>query len=253
VIPTGTIPSAHGEPWSSLLARPEVVEATAEARDMVDRVLVHRVLRSRSSALAAESALRGARASAALEGADLPLDVVRAAGSLEPVLAGALRVHAELPRLRQVWHSSPRQALARLHLLAAAGLAEPDLLGRPLDAAAATVLGQVSALSGSSSAGAAPAVVVAAVIHGELAGAPVFAGGNGVVARAASRLVLADRGLDPALLCMPEIGHVELGNYGSALDGYRNGDAAGWVVHCARAVLGGAREALAVAEALVRG
>lgn len=222
-----------------------------QARAMVDRVLVHRVLRSRAPALAAESALRGARASAALEGVDVPLEQARAGLGNDGVLAGALRVYGDLARLRGVWHSSPRQALARLHLLAAADLAAPDLLGRPVDAAAAAALGRIGALAVSRTT--APALLLAAVVHAELTCAAAFGPGDGVVARAAARLVLADRGLDPALLCAPEVGHVELGNYAESLTSYGDGDPAPWLLHCAEATLIGAREALAVAEAMVRG
>jgi hypothetical protein len=222
-----------------------------EARAMVDRLLVHRVVRSRTPELAAESALRGARASAAIEGADVALDRARLGPAGDPVLAGALRAYGELARLRSVWRSSPRQALARLHLLAAADLAGPDRLGRPADVVGAAALGRIGSLALSTTT--APALLVAAVVHGELATAAGFDHGNGVVARAAARLVLADRGLDPGLLCTPEVGHLELGDYVQSLASYGGGDPGPWLVHCARAALVGAREALAVAEAMVRG
>jgi hypothetical protein len=245
------MPAAGTESWQQLSALPGVDDAMTAARAMVDRVLVHRVLRSRTSELAAESALRGARASAALEGVDVPLEEVRAGRVADPVLAGALRAHGDLPRLRTVWRSSPRQALARLHLLAAADLTAPDVLGRPVDAAASAALARIGALAGSRTT--APALLVAAVVHGELATAAAFGQGNGVVARAASRLVLADRGLDPGLLCAPEVGHLELGDYAESLASYGGGAPGPWLLHCAGAVLIGAREALAVAEAMVRG
>ena len=43
----------------------------------------------------------------------------------------------------------------------------------------------------------APALVPAAVVHGELLAAAPFGTADGVVARAAARLVLLGRGLDP--------------------------------------------------------
>lgn len=224
---------------------------------MVDRVLVHRMLRSRTPAIAAESALRGARASAALAGADVPLERLRAGDDgLGPVLAGALRAYAELARLRTVWHTSPRQALARLHLLAGAELVPADLLGRPGSAAGAAGLGLMTSVAVSRTT--APAIVVAARVYGDLLASSPFAGGpglNGAVARAAFRLVLADRGLDPALLTVPEVGFLELAS-GEAADSYgkEGRDAAAeWVRHCAGAVLIGARESLALAEAMARG
>jgi hypothetical protein len=251
VISPEPVPAAGEVMWAQLAELPRVAEAMAEARGMVDRVLAHRVLRTGIAAVAAESALRGARASAALDGADVLNGEARSGEVTDPVLAGALRVHAELPRLRTVWGSSPRQALARLHLLAAADLTPQELLGRPLDAEAAGVVGRVSALAVGRTR--APALLVAAVVHGELASAAVFSGGNGVVGRAASRLVLADRGLDPGLVCVPEVGHLEAGDYAEALASYGGGDPAPWLRHCAAAALGGAREALAVAEAIARG
>jgi hypothetical protein len=104
----------------------------------------------------------------------------------------------------------------------------------------------------------APAVVVAAVVHAELATVGAFAVGAGVVGRAAGRLTMIGRGLDPTAVSVPEVGHVELGReaYETALAGYRGGepdDIARWVVHCADAVVLGAREGVAVCESIQRG
>ena len=57
---------------------------------------------------------------------------------------------------------------------------------------------------------------------------------------------------------MPEVGHVDLGKqaYEDALAGYAAGGEdgiAGWVVHCAQAVVLGAREGVAVCESIQRG
>jgi hypothetical protein len=104
----------------------------------------------------------------------------------------------------------------------------------------------------------APALVVAAVAHAELATMGAFAVGAGVVARAAGRLTMVGRGLDPTAVSVPEVGHVELGRevYEAALAGYRGGgpdDIVRWVVHCADAVVLGAREGVAICESLQRG
>ena len=53
-----------------------------------------------------------------------------------------------------------------------------------------------------------PALLRAAVVHGELLALRPFAGPNGVVARAAARLTLIADGLDPRGLVAPEIGHL---------------------------------------------
>jgi hypothetical protein len=57
---------------------------------------------------------------------------------------------------------------------------------------------------------------------------------------------------------VPEVGHVELGPdvYLAALEGYVSGGPDGiatWLVHCADAVVLGAREGVAVCEAIQRG
>ncbi|RCG30314.1 oxidoreductase [Sphaerisporangium album] len=120
------------DPLAVIAELPGVPEAVREARAAVDRLYGHRVLRRRRPEVTAESALRGARASAALEGADIPLDVVRSGRAESAVVQGALRVSSEVGRLGDIWRTAPRQVLARLHVLAAAGLVTDErLLGRP--------------------------------------------------------------------------------------------------------------------------
>src|SRR5207249_4644128 len=144
------------------------------------------------------------------------------------------------------------QVLARLHALAAADLVDVSGLGRPTGGieridTLVEVLGSTSA----------PAVVVAAVVHGELLSLDSFAPVSGLVARTAVRLTLVERGLDPKSLVVVEAAHLELrAEYDAALAAYRTGTPAGiagWIVHCADAVVGGAREAMAICEALARG
>ena len=263
-MPSGS-PTAPGDedPFVPLLGLPGVADSVDRARSAVDELRRQRVLRRRSAEVSAESALRGARASAALEGADVPLDALRRtlqAGGLlpadeAPVVQGALRATSEVGALAATVRHAPLQALARWHVLAASGVLPPDELGRPRAGASARLRPLVAAVTARTSA---PAVVVSAVVHAELLVVQPFAWGSGLVARAAARAVLVDRGLDPKALSVPEAGHLELGReaYDSALVGYREGDAAGvagWLVHCAEAVVLGAREGLAVATALERG
>jgi hypothetical protein len=261
--PTGTDPLAH------LAALPGVADAVERARQAVDDLRGHRVLHRSSARVSSESAVRGARASAALDGSDHPLDELRgvladaadapagAAGDSwgDGVVRGALRVAAETGPLRATWSRAPLQAVARLHTLAAAGLVSDDDLGRPAPAAARRLSGLGALLTSPTTA---PALVVAAVVHAELATMGAFPVGAGVVARAAGRLTMVGRGLDPTAVSVPEVGHVELGRdaYLAALAGYREGGPdgiAGWVLHCADAVVLGAREGLAVCESLERG
>ncbi|HSX99843.1 MAG TPA: oxidoreductase, partial [Streptomyces sp.] len=102
------------------------------------------------------------------------------------------------------------------------------------------------------------ALVTAAVVHGELLALRPFGSHNGLVARAAERIVLIGSGLDPKSVCPAEVGHAELGRaaYLGALDGYVAGTPEGmaaWIAHCGRAIELGARESTAVCEALQRG
>src|SRR3954454_21296240 len=111
------------DPFAALLDLDGVSEAVAEARTAVDGLLGHRVLRRRSAEVTAESALRGARASADLEGAPVELERLRAqlvvgggtpvtglpAGQAE-LIEGAVRLHAELGALLPVWERAPLQA-----------------------------------------------------------------------------------------------------------------------------------------------
>jgi Fic family protein len=104
----------------------------------------------------------------------------------------------------------------------------------------------------------APALVQAAVVHGELLALRPFGSMNGLVARAAQRVVLVASGLDPKSVCPAEVGLAELGAeaYARALEGYASGTPEGvaaWIGHCAEAVTLGARESTAVCEALQRG
>jgi hypothetical protein len=266
--------TASEDPFAAVAALPGVAPAVDSARAAVDKALGHRVLRRRSTEVTAEAGLRSARATAALADADFPLDVVRSfvrPEDFEPgamTLTGALRLSGELGSVLASFERAPLQAFARLHLLAAADVIKADWLGRPRtsDEAVDQELGLPPAppaaevgirlglltdlLTAKSSA---PAIVVSAVVHGELLAVQPFTWGNGLVARAAGRLVLVSRGLDPKAVTAPEVGHAEDASaYRSGIAAYAGGDVATWVRHCAHAVELGARETLAICAALDR-
>jgi hypothetical protein len=247
--------SAGPDPLAPLLDLPGVRDAADAARAGIDRLLGHRVLRKESAGVSTESALRGARASAALEGVDVPLADLRAGDVADPVVQGALRVSAGLGSMVETWSRAPGQVLARLHVLAAADLADPAALGRPAPHASPRLSGLFSLITGTTTA---PAVIVAALVHGELAALAPFGTADGLVARGAGRLTAVARGLDPKAVSVPEVGFVELGReaYARALAGYASGTeagVAGWLVHCCRATEHGALEGLAICESLLRG
>ncbi|WP_067574939.1 oxidoreductase [Nocardia acidivorans] len=242
------------DPLQPLVELPGVSEAADKARDALAEVHRHKANRRGWPTTAAEAAVRAARSSAAIEGGtiDLPAD-----GNVEdPILAGALRVGQALDgdalrTLVGVWERAPLQALARLHLLAAADMVEDqELLGRPrsvpgvaerLDLLAQTVLTTK-----------APAPVIAAIVHGELLALRPFGTGDGIVARAASRLVAVSSGLDPHSLGVPEVFWLRRRQaYLDAAAEFGMGTATGvggWVIFTCGALEDGAREARSIAD-----
>ena len=244
------------DPLSPLLDLPGVAAAVDAARDAVADVHRHPANRRGWPATAAEASVRAARASAALDGGgtDIPDD-----GSVtDPVLAGALRVAESVGLLLGIWQLAPLQALARLHVLAAADLvdSDDDRLGRPRQARGVSARLELlaSLVAGGSSA---PAPVLAAVVHGELLTLAPFGVADGVVARAAARLTLIATGLDPKGLVVPEVAYLrQAGRYRSAAAGFGTGEPAGvgeWLVFCCDAVALGAREASGIADAATVG
>lgn len=240
---------------AAVAALPGVFESVEAARGSVDRLLRELrggALRRRVTEVTAESVRVAAWSSAALEGRGGDLaDFV--APVEDPLGRNAWRLHVELAALGRTWGTAPGQALARMHVLAAADLVPGGRLGRPVGPeAAARLEALVEVLARPTEA---PAVVVAAVAHGEVLATGAFGTGSGLVARAASRCVLVSRGLDPRTAAVPEHGHLALGAeaYGAALAAYRSGTpegVAGWVSHCAQAIALGGREGLRIAAAL---
>ncbi|MGV4985328.1 oxidoreductase [Streptomyces sp. NRAIS4] len=267
---------ANADPLAALGSLPGVADSVESVRKAVDRVYGHRIMRRRGTEITGEAALRAARGSAALSGADWALEEVRRrtdfGGDAEArIMGAALRLSAEAGQLLSVWRQSPLRVLARLHLVAAASgsdeVGRPRQVGEPVDEPlielplpdAQEVSGRLEGLAELIVAGtSAPALVTAAVVHGELLALRPFTSHNGLVARAAERIVLIGSGLDPKAICPAEVGHAELGraSYLAALEGYVSGTPDGmaaWIAHCGRAIELGARESAAVCEALQRG
>jgi len=263
---------------------PGVRDAVDAARGACEQLRWHEAFRRRWREVRAESGLRAAAASAALDGAPVGVEALRGwatgtsapAAGAEAVAAGALRaqavVEAHLPELGARPGGAPTplpQVLARLHAAAAADVLPADEVGRPRtgppgdlrglgpapapDVAAARVAGVVRDVAGTR----APALVVVAVLHAELLTARPFAGANGVVARAAARLVATRTGLDPTGAVLPEVVWRDAPpTYLAAAARYATGEpdaVAGWVVAYADAVVRGAGLARQVADAVLAG
>lgn len=246
------------DPLAPLMGLPGVAEASDHVRDALSRAHRHRANLRGWPVTAAEAALRAARASSVLDGGpgqvDEPGEITQVS---DPVLAGALRVAQALEGgegpVVGVWRRAPLQALARLHVLAAADQVNEERLGRPR---AGTQVGpRLELLAGLVAGGTrVPAPVVAAVAHGELLALKPFGSADGVVARAVSRLVTIAGGLDPHGLGVPEVAWMRRpAEYRDAAEGFAEGSSEGvraWLLMCCRALQAGAQDAVAIADAL---
>lgn len=234
---------------------PGVADAADAARTALAKAHRHRTNIRNWPVTAAEAAVRGARCSSALDGGGLQLHG-EAAGSEDPVLAGALRVGQALEggatNLVGVWQRAPLQALARLHALAAADLVADADLGRPRSSP--EVVARLDLVTRLVTGGSAvPAAVLAGVAHGELMALAAFGSADGVVARGVSRLVTISSGLDPHGLGVPEVYWMRrTEEYRSAVQAFATGEpdgVAAWIRVCCRAFEDGAREAISIADA----
>jgi len=225
------------DPLAWLVSLEGVPSAFAATRDGIDAMLRDRGLRRTDPAQTVESLLRGAHASAVLAGSRSTLDEVRA-GEGDEVARAAARMSTALLSLVPVIVHSPLQALSRLHVLAAG----TDTAGRPATPGAADRMKALASALGAVTE--APALLVAAVAHAEVVTVAPFGSYDGLVARAAERLVLVARGVDPASLVVPEAGHLALrAEYESNLRGYAGGGRPGlqaWLLYAAEAQARGA-------------
>lgn len=305
-------PPSGDDPLAPLLDLPGVRAAVDRARTACEELRWHEAFRRRWREVRAEADVRAARAGAAVDGARVPLDVLRgiatgvdrvgpgdgpaaagdgsaAAGDGSAgvagddpadlrVATGALRATAlaatwrpDLGARSDVALPPLGQVLARLHAAAGAGwLPDADLgrvrppgtaprdltgLGPAPDGAAAAE--RLALLTRTVGATRAPALVVAAVVHGELLAVRPFAAANGTVARAVARLLLCARGLDPTGAVVPEVGWAATPlPYLAGAARFATGTPEGvaeWVVACADAVVAGAAEGRRVADAVLAG
>ncbi|HEY4571665.1 MAG TPA: Fic family protein [Kribbella sp.] len=236
-----------------------VGSAARAARDAVDVLLRDRGLRRVGADVTAESLLRGAHASAALAGSSATLDDVRR-GAVDGIAAGAVRMTGELMTLAPRIDTAPVQVWTRLHQLAAADVSpdadlghvrtgrEPipdDIPGLPPAPPADEMWERLSALAQHLTRPTkAPGLVVAAIVHAELAVLRPFPTANGLVARAAERSLLVARGIDQVGATVPEAGHRALqATYASGLTDYAARGLTGvrdWLLRSCEAVTKGA-------------
>lgn len=274
------------DPLLALADLPGVADDVAAAREACERLRWHPAMRRRSAEVRAEACVWAARASAAVEGARLPVslvrDAVRGARDLpdDPaghVVAGATRAVAEAERLsargaRDVL-TAPRSALVRLHVAAVGGAVDQARVGRPREdgeeprgpvpgavrppdaaQARARLDGLADLLATPTTA---PVLVLAAIASAEIVCAAPFPDGNGVVARALQRSLVVGLGLDPMGAVVPESALLaDPAGWASALEGYATGTpdgVAGWIRFTARSVVTGAEEGTTLADAVLAG
>lgn len=267
---------------AAIAAWPEVSEAMDQAREACTQLRWHQALRRRIPEAAAESRVRGAAASAELDGAPYSLDRVRdlMRGAvpwperLDPVdvtVRAAVQATAETEHAARLL-SVPAQVLARLHVAAGSPLLPPDQVGRPRAADdPCAEFAEVGEAPGGDELSArlravtdmlalpdTPALVVAALVHAEIACLRPFVRGNGIVARAAMRAVVIGRGLDPTGVAVPEAGYRDGGltAYVGALTGYATGTREGltlWLTQSAKAIVASVEEGRRIADAVLVG
>lgn len=271
---------------------PELVDPISEVRETLTALRWHQALRRRIPESAAESRVRGAQASGELEGSRLPVDLVREyiAGvrswptdpdPVEDVMRGIVAATATSEEIRGQVLGAPAQALARLHIAAVGHLVgtgagarlASDAVGRPRTAdevceelvdigtppPPAEVAQRLSLLSELIRGHAdVPAVVLAAVVHAEIATVRPFVRGNAIVARAVERALVQATGLDPTGVAVTELGHFRqtMPAYVGALGAYATGSRDGvriWLEHCCAAYVAAAQEGRIVADAVLAG
>ncbi|RAV33083.1 oxidoreductase [Corynebacterium heidelbergense] len=263
-------PSNQPDPLAPLLELPGVADAVQEASDYVARVHRHPANLRGWDVTGAESVLRGARASAQIDGGSvrLPEDGQVA----DPILAGSLRVAEMLApdgttETQTIWRRAPLQIMAKINALASPEMSDPAFRqlaargseqggseflvpGRPWAAAGGRLKLLAALLTGGSRVS---AVVLSAVVHGELLALAPFAGANGVTARACSRLTTIASGLDPRGLGVPEVWwNRHRGEYGDLARAFAQGtpEAVGaWICFHAQGLSEGALEGKSIADA----
>lgn len=268
------------------LAETAAVQGGSErARAACEQLRWHQALRRRTAEVGAEGRIQGAQASAALEGADLPVAVVRhiSVGAVDvtdavgQLVGAALQVTAQADyvsaRHQQIVVTAPAQALAMLHTAAAARRHHPETVGRPRYASEVVIDGTVTLprppvgaefdlrLAALTEVLAAPtdtpALLVAALAWAELTTLGVFVHSNALVARAMLRVVMVGRGLDPLGVCVPEVAVLaDPALYARRLTGYCTGTLTGvteWVEYCSDVVVSGCAVGSTVADGVLAG
>lgn len=195
-------------------------------------------------------------ASAALEGAAMPADPRQDPDDspMGELTISALGITAEVDFQLSTFLKTPLQTWARLHSFVDASdnrgrprtnneVLDPLHIGTPLDHKLIEVrMNNLVDLIINSKA---PAVLLAAIAHAEIATVAPFNSGSQLIARATTRLVLQSKNVDQLKLVMPEYGFYKIGrnSYAKGLIAYQTGTISGlteWITLHSQAIQIGA-------------
>ena len=252
------------DPLSKLLTIPGVIADCDATLKAIDELMWNRTVRRHKDALIPYTRRIAGYATAALDGAQMPKDPtmepeVSPMGSLSDQ---GLLITAEADLQRLAFKTEPLKVLARLHTFVSTQddrgrprttneISDPLRLGSlPPHEVLQERLSQLVNLVNESKVS---SILVAAIVHAELATLRPFAQGSYLVARASTRLILAARDVDSDGLVMSEYGAFLLGRpaYVQALSGYASGTPQGvgaWVSWQGQAIQKGLEMAKELAE-----
>ncbi len=222
---------------ASLAGDHEISDSCNSAQQVIDELLWNRKLLRESDTWDPYLRRMSGYATASLDGAHMPTDPLMEpdASPMGELSQQGLVITAEADRQVQTFRKTPLQVWARLSAVIGG---DEEFRGKPrttndiddplhlgsvvpheLVVARSTDLSHVVLESK------APALMVAAIVHAELATIRPFVYGSYLVARASVRLVLASRELDAHGWIMPEFGMHRLGraSYVRALNAYSSG------------------------------
>jgi hypothetical protein len=223
------------DPLQQLLEDSRITQVTTAALKSIDELNWNRSVRNNPELIPLARRVSG-YASAALEGASMPADPRQDPDDspMGQLSTAALGITAEVEFQLGTFLKTPLQTWARLHSFVDSSadrgrprttneVIDPLHIGTPLDhSLIENRLDSLVALLNSSTA---PAVLLSAIAHAEIATVAPFTKGSQMIARATSRLVLQSKNVDQLKLVMPEYGFYKIGRnpYAKALIEYQTG------------------------------
>lgn len=223
-----------------LAAVPAIAEICNAARKNIDDIQWNRDLRKQDDSFTTYIRRMSGYATAALDGAVMADDPMREPDSsaMGDLANHGLAITAAADLEANTFMQSPMQVWARLHSI----IDQSAERGRPRtsdDAQDPLHLGpeipaevmqeRLTQLAHIVTSTSAPAVLVSAIVHAEIATLRPFTHGSYLVARACVRMILAGKHVDEKVLSSPEFGMYRLGRsaYVSALRAYSSGTVEG--------------------------